>query len=247
MLWDCGKGKWARGYSAHDIFFHVEESFVTWIKQSTATVISNSIGENNADKMRRQSQILFVGWRLITKRRATKQWLSNYREGNCFETLRNSLHRKRIQIVTISSTKRARRWTERRFLSMNLIFVVNFFYIYFALALQLVCVKSGCSSCYFHSCARVLRAFGLTHQHRTSHLQRNNIILFAAELEKQQHNDSRALPDAHTAGEREKILFSTDLCDRRKIKPHCYFACRNDNTLFWISPPLRRITREKKI
>lgn len=62
-------------------------------------------------------------------------------------------------------------------------------------------------------------------------------------------SDTAEQPNAHTAEsrseEKHKKLFSTDLCDRRKIKPHWYFACRNDNTLLRISPHSDEISKGK--
>lgn len=69
-------------------------------------------------------------------------------------------------------------------------------------------------------------------------------------------------PRLHVSGEQRNMFFAPTssihsqppesrthrhdpmLCGRdwlvrsKKNKPHCYFACRNDNTLFWISPQL---------
>lgn len=143
------------------------------------------------------------------------------------------------------------------FLSMNLILLLIYspllFRRFFSSSTLLQFVYQSGSSYYIHfpfmcSCFALIEAFW-DHQHQSRRcfaflsLQRNsNVGRFAL-------RHSRTNSPTRTQPKLEKIiiLFSTDLCDRRKIKPHCYFACRNDNTLFWISPPLwRNIQRKNK-
>lgn len=121
----------------------------------------------------------------------------------------------------------------RRFLSMNLTVVIYFpdstvASLCVSLALLITLLPFMCS-CF---CAQSFLG-SLTHN---IIVQRNIFSLVVWNTRSQSR-----IADAHTdrplREAKANIFFSTDLLRSKKIKPHCYFACRNDNTLFWISPP----------
>lgn len=105
-----------------------------------------------------------------------------------------------------------------------------------SLALLITLLPFMCS-CFLEHCAR--RAFW---DHSHSSLGLYNVI--CAHIYTSCREELPTLTQPHgtrrEANGSEKIIFDW-LVRSKKNKPHCYFACRNDNTLFWISP--RRMTK----